>query len=226
MSVGSSCQTSCGSTRLREVGRNQLGVEGCLKPDGSVCDTDLDTGVLYRESHLPGQSRAQVHRLLSVQRQRPTRRDERPDTLGVEVASGVYWRCRQSRVARHVRKPCSSRTPCTATGTFFRKQSSYSDDPSSTDIQTLRSWGSSPATPFFGSSTSFQISGPWPVAQGSGSLSWFAPDSVTVTIVSRSASITTTRGSSMGTRFTITVGTTFSASGTTSQLKSTSTTTR
>ena len=25
----------------REVGQNQLGVEGCLKPDGSVCDTDL-----------------------------------------------------------------------------------------------------------------------------------------------------------------------------------------
>ena len=49
---------------------------------------------------------------------------------------------------------------------FFSKQYSYSDDPSSTDIVTLRSWGSSPATPFFGSTTNFQFSGPWPVVSG------------------------------------------------------------
>ena len=156
--------------------KNQLGVEGCLKPDGSVCDTDLTqefytgkvTYQLNRAHKVIGYYQYNVKdQLAGTNALLPWESRFLQEFTG-DVGKAEWQGTFGNRVIANAMYGYWD---------FYSRQSSFSDAPSSTDIQTLRSWGSSPATPFFGSSTSFQISGPWPVAQGSGSLSWFAPDS-------------------------------------------------
>ena len=157
--------------------RNQLGVEGCLKPDGSVCDTDLE------QEFYTGKVTYQVNRAhkfigyyqFNVKDQLAGTNALIPwESRWLQEFTGdvgkVEW---QGTFGNRLIANAMVRL----LGLFFEAVLVQRNlDPSSTDIQTLRC-GGRPCVAFFGSTTSFQISGPWPVAQGSGSLSWYAPDS-------------------------------------------------
>ena len=156
--------------------RNQLGVEGCFQPDGSVCATDLTqdfyTGKITYQAN-------RAHKFLGYYQW--NKKDQLAGTNALIPWESRWLQNFTGKVGKAEWQgtfgPRVIANAMYGYWDFFSKQYWYSDDPSSTDIVTLRSWGSSPATPFYGSTTNFQFSGPWSVSQGSGSLSWYSPDS-------------------------------------------------
>ena len=157
--------------------RNELGVEGCLQPDGSVCNTNLTqqfyTGKLTYQIN-------RAHKFIGYYQW--NRKDQLAGTNAL-----IPWESRWNQILigkvgkGEWQGTFGNRVIANAMWGYWdfnSKQYAYSDQPSAFDIVTLRSSGSSPAQPFFGSTSSYQFSGPWAVSQGSGSVHWYLPSSV------------------------------------------------